>query len=162
MMRKAFLLVLLLGVAAWAAPWKIEAGQGIGPITLGGDPAAAGKMLDEKYSFKVTSGMKVIRDDPSGILFQYDPASGKIVMVTVSKKEGTVGGQPVSFTADGGVTIGAGVAQMEAAYGRDYEVRDLKTGSKEPPMAYYAYKKKGIGFQFRAGTLIEISVWPKH
>jgi len=162
MMRKVFLLVLLVVVAAWAAPWKIDAGQGIGPITLGSDSVAAAKMLDEKSSFKVTSGLRIVRDDPSGILFQYDPANGKVVMVTVSKKEGTVAGQPVSFAGDGGITIGATTAMVEAAYGRDYEAQALKTGSKEPPMVYYAYKRKGIGFQFRAGALIEISVWPKH
>ncbi len=161
-MRKLVFFLLLVGAAAWAGPWKIDAGVGVGTITLGSDSVAAAKSLGENSSFKVTSGLRCVRDDPSGLLFQYDPANGKIVMVTVSKAVGTVGGQPVNFAGEGGITIGATIPQVELAYGKDFEARDLKTGRTERPMVYYAYKKKGIGFQFQGGSLIEISVWPKH
>lgn len=161
-MRKLVLFLLLVSVAAWAGPWKIDAGVGVGALTLGGNSVAAAKLLGQSSSIKLINGLNCVRDEGSGLDFQYDPANGKIVMVTVTKAQSTVGGQPASFAGDGGITIGSSIPQVELAYGKADVVRDLKTGKTETPMVYYAYTKKGIGFQFRGTSLVEIHVFPKH
>ena len=163
-MRRLGLALFLTATLAWAGtPWKINPGTSVGTVAIGGDSVAVAKSmgLGAGSAHALTNGLSYFQSEPAGLTVQYEKSTGKIVMITVTKAAGTVAGQPVDFQGEGGFTIGSSVPQMEAAYGRDYEARDLKSKVTDSSM-YYAYKKRGLGVQFKGGRCEEIHIFPKH
>jgi hypothetical protein len=145
-------------LAASAEPWKVTPSTGIGPILLGTDYKKYTTLLHERDSMGNVNGFGYVRFTEPIELQLY---RGKVDEVLAKQSTFTIHGATVHLQTEKGLKIGDPVAAMEAAYGRNYQMRALKTAKSEPPQDYYAYLSEGLAFQTRGGLIYIIIVFPR-
>ena len=154
--------LLLLSSQAWAAPWKIQPGVGVGPVLLGAELKSTDPSLSKNLNIeeKIADGgiLKWVKYK-EGLELHID--RGKILQIIVHRA--TMAGKqgPLELEAEGGIKIGSTVQQMEQMYGRGYTAQDLKVAKSQASETYFAYVSKGIGLIACQGRIVQIAVWPR-
>lgn len=150
----------LLTLTAAAEVWKLVPGTSLGPIKLGDGPAQVNTLrsvLTPKDATTTSTGAYLRYSEGVDLSIQNGQVAQIIVYnTTLNCKNGVV-----EISLDGNLKIGSGIGQVEAAFGRGYQMHALPVAKKEPPMNYYAYTSRGVGIVTKGGKIFSVSVWPR-
>lgn len=149
------LTLVLLSVAAWAEVWTLSPGKGIGPLTINMTKAEAAQVLNIFEEIKGSQFIKYGADENVTVLYQ----GGRAVMISLHKKTLATKKGGVTWTVNGGVTVGTPWNIAESNLGRDYISRALKVARSQAPQTYYAYKNLGLGFRTSGGTIVQVDIF---
>ncbi|MBT9586837.1 hypothetical protein IV102_26065 [bacterium] len=152
-------LVTGLSLAAGAETWKVTPGTGVGPILLNQPCPAILKVLTPTDSIGMQGGGAYLRFK-EGV--ELEVQNQKVLQIVIHQLNFNAKSGPVDILLDGNLKMGAGLPQVEGAYGRAYESKAIPVAKGQPPITYYAYKSRGLGVRTVGGKVVEYSVWARH
>lgn len=158
----AQLTALSLTASAFATPWKVQPGVGVGPILIGKELKGTDTALtrtDTVNSLGKTKDQWALYKEG----LEVEVLNGNVLQISVAENQVTGKQGPIEFELDPGIKIGSTVQQMEMAFGRNYQSRvlDQSRGTNQAPETYFAYVNKGLGFLVRNNKVFKIIIWPK-
>ena len=155
--RLFILMFVALLASAWAEPWPLKPGVGVGPITLGAEYIQVNRYLTPADA--LGNKAKAYLRYKEGVDVECE--NYKVVQILVNQSQFASKSGPVNVAMEGNLKIGSSVVQMETALGRNYDARELKVARSQPKEVYYAYASKGLGVLTRAGKIIQFAIWPR-